>query len=107
MKQRDNHISELEYTQNELECALVSYDDDLAGRDKVINSLTSQMEEKEILQARINAVEEEQAEKESMLLEVQKELEETKLRLTATEEMKAERESALFELRTELDDMQV
>ena len=49
----------MEYTLKELEYALASSDDDLAKRDKLITSLTSQLDGKEMLQSRLNAAEEE------------------------------------------------
>ena len=70
----------------ELKNVLVSCDKDLSGCHKLIASLTNQLEGEEILKSRISTAEEEQVERESVLLEVQKKLEETKVCLNECEE---------------------
>ena len=69
-----------------LENVLASCHIDLAGQHKLIAALTNQLEREEILKSCISTAEEERVERESVHLEVRKELEETKSRLNEYEQ---------------------
>ena len=70
----------------ELENDLASCHIYLAGQHKLIAALTNQLEGEEILKSCISTAEEERVERESVHLEVRKELEETKSRLDESEQ---------------------